>query len=73
MSTSKKRINISLPKNVEKALYELARRNDVPPATEAVRLIKLAIEIDEDDIFNKIAEKRDKKGAKFISHKDVWK
>lgn len=72
MATSKKRINISLPKDLELTLEALAERDDVPQATKAVHLLRVAIEVDEDDVLNRIAEKRDVKGAKFISHKDTW-
>lgn len=73
MATTKKRINISLPNDVDKALQFLANRDQVPEATKAVFLIKMAIDIDEDDVFNNLAEERDKTDVKFISHKDVWK
>lgn len=72
MATTKKRINISLPADIEISLKQLAARDDVPEATKAVHLIKLAMEIEEDDIWNAIAEKRDTKGAKFVSHKKAW-
>jgi len=72
MSTLKKRINVTLQENIEKAVEKLAIRDQVPVATKASYLIKLAVEIDEDDILNSIAEKRDTKGAKFINHNDVW-
>jgi len=72
MATSKKRINISLPDDVELALKELAERDNVPQATKAIHLIKVALEIDEDEVWNALAEKRDTKKTKFISHKDAW-
>ena len=72
MATSKKRINISLPKDIEIVLEELADRDNVPMATKAIELIKAAIEIDEDEIWAKLAEERDTKDAKFISHKEAW-
>ncbi|MBU1018968.1 MAG: hypothetical protein ABII07_00495 [Patescibacteria group bacterium] len=72
MATSKRRINISLPKDIEEALKMLAKRDDVPEATKAIHLIKLAIEIDEDRIWNKIAEERDTGDAEFISHEEAW-
>ncbi len=50
----------------------MAERDNMPAATKAVSLIRIAIELDEDGILNELAEKRDKKGAKFISHKDAW-
>ncbi len=73
MPTSKKRINISLPKDIEKSLKYLSERDDEPQATKAIKLIRIAIEIDEDEVFDKLATKRDTKKAKFISHKDAWK
>ena len=72
MATNKKRINISLPKDLELVLEELAERDDVPVATKAIELIKAAIEIDEDEVWNRLAEERDTPDAKFISHKEFW-
>ena len=72
MATSKKRINISLPKDLEMILEELADRDNVPTATKAVELLKIAVEIEEDEAWNKLAEERDTKDTKFISHKEFW-
>lgn len=72
MATAKKRINISLSPDLEMALKHLAKRDAVPQATKATYLIKLAIEFDEDDVLNKIAEERDAPKAKFVSHKKAW-
>ncbi|OIP80124.1 hypothetical protein AUK45_04670 [Candidatus Peregrinibacteria bacterium CG2_30_44_17] len=72
MATSKKRINISLPKDIELTLAKLAERDDVPQATKAVSLLRMAIETEEDEVLNAIAEERDSKDAKYISHKDAW-
>mgnify|MGYP001611189720 CR=1 FL=1 len=58
---------------MEKALKHLALRDGVPQATEAIHLIKIALEIDEDEVWNDMASKRDKKGAKFVKHNDAWK
>lgn len=73
MATSKKRINISLPKDLEEVLSELSGRDDVPQATKAVQLLRLAVEIDEDEVFNRIAEARDTGKSKFVSHQKAWK
>ncbi|MBU2259878.1 hypothetical protein KKC44_04715 [Patescibacteria group bacterium] len=73
MPTSKKRINISLPEDVENMIKILSSRDDVPQATKALHLIQLAIEIDEDELWNAMAEKRDTKKASFLSHKEAWK
>jgi len=72
MSTLKQRINISVPSDIREALGKLAERDRMPEATKAARLIELALEIEEDSAWNSLAEKRDKKGAKYISHKETW-
>jgi predicted DNA-binding protein len=73
MATNKKRINISLSKELEEALTILAKNDNVPIATEAVKLIELALEIEEDRILDEIASKRDTKDAEYISHEKTWK
>ena len=72
MPTTKKRVNISLSLPIENILSKLAKRDDVPQATKAMELIRIAIEIEEDQIFDAIASKRDTEKVKFISHKKVW-
>lgn len=72
MATVKKRINLSIGRDVEKMLGMLAKRDRVPEATKATELLRIALEIEEDQIWATIAEKRDKKGARFISHENVW-
>ena len=73
MPTLKKRLNVSLPEDIDLALHVLAERDDMPQATKALHLITIALEIEEDDIFNVIAENRERKRAKFISHKNAWR
>lgn len=72
MPTLKKRINVSLTEEIEQALTLLAKRDDVPQATKALHLLQLALEIEEDDVWNAIAQKRDTKDAEFVSHADAW-
>ncbi|OGJ64466.1 hypothetical protein A3F36_03895 [Candidatus Peribacteria bacterium RIFCSPHIGHO2_12_FULL_55_11] len=72
MPTVKKRLNMSLPQDVDAALSALAKRDDVPQTTKALHLIQLALQIEEDDVWNAIAEKRDTKDAKFLSHEKAW-
>lgn len=72
MPTIKKRVNLSIPKEMEKILKKLAKRDQVSLAAKAMDLMYQAIEIYEDDVLNSIAKKRDTKDAKFISHKKVW-
>ena len=63
---------MSLPQDIDEALSALAERDDVPQTTKALHLIQLALQIEEDDVWNAIAEKRDAKGAKFLSHEEAW-
>ncbi len=72
MPTLKKRLNMSLPEDIEAALTILAKRDDVTPTTKALYLIKLALEIEEDDVWNALAEMRDTKKARFVSHAKAW-
>ncbi|MEK7555919.1 MAG: hypothetical protein AAB523_01365 [Patescibacteria group bacterium] len=72
MATIKKRVNISIPKSTEDILIKLAKRDQVPQATKAAELLRLAIEIEEDQVLDEIASIRDTKKAKFVAHKKVW-
>ena len=72
MPTIKKRINISVSKAVERALEQLAKRDQVPQATKAAHLLQLALELEEDQIWSKIAEERDTKDAHFVPHAKAW-
>lgn len=73
MATTKKRINISVSKDVEKVLARLAVRDQMPQATKAEHLLALALEIEEDDVLNAIATKRDSKSAIFVPHTQAWR
>ncbi len=73
MSTiAKQRINISVSDALEKAVGKLARRDQIPQATKAAELLRMAVEIEEDAVWDAVASKRDTKGAKFVSHKKAW-
>jgi len=66
-------MNISLPDQVDVALKQLARRDNVPTATKALGLIQSALETEEDIVLDRIAMARDTKKAKFVGHDRVWK
>jgi len=72
MTTTKKRVNVSLSAPLENILAKLAKRDQVPQATKAAELIRIGVEIEEDEYFDIIASNRDKKGVKFVSHKKAW-
>ncbi len=72
MPTLKKRINITLPEDIERALARAAHRDMVPEATKATALLRFALEIEEDGLWETLAQTRDKKNACFVSHKQAW-
>ncbi len=72
MATTKKRINITLAPDVERALAVLAKRDAVPEATKASELMRVALEIEEDEVWNMLATTRDTKKARFVSHEAAW-
>ena len=72
MATTKKRINISLPSNLDIMLSRVAKRDNMPQATKAVYLLGIALEIEEDMVFDKIASERDTKNVHFLTHKQAW-
>lgn len=73
MPTSKKRINLSLPEELEDAVYLLAKRDKVPQATKVVQLLKVALELEEDLIWARLASERGNSNAVYIPHEDAWK
>ena len=73
MATTKKRINISVSRELDTILGRLAKRDQMPQATKAEHLLMRALELEEDEILNFIAESRDRTGAKFISHEEAWR
>ncbi len=73
MPTSKTRINVSVSDEVNLALKKLAQRDQIPTATKAERLLELAMEIEEDQVWDQIAQARQKTRGRYLSHKQVWK
>lgn len=72
MPTSKKRINIILPKDLEYAVRLLSKRDNVSQAAKVVELLESAIEIEEDAIWAQLVAERDTPDAVFISHEEAW-
>ena len=73
MPTIKTRINITLSDNVRDVLVKMARRDRVPPATKASRLLEIALELEEDQVWDAMAKRRDVKNARYFSHNKAWK
>lgn len=72
MSTIKSRLNISLPDDTKKALLSIAKRDQMPAATKAVRLMEIGMETEEDEVWDQIAASRDNKDTIFHSHLTVF-
>lgn len=70
---TKKRINLSVNKEINDALERLAKRDDVPVATKALELVREALSIIEDDVLNEVAEQRDTRNATYVDHEKAWK
>jgi hypothetical protein len=73
MPTSKTRINISLTDELGEALTRLSRRDQVPRATKAAYLLEKALELEEDEIWDKLARAREKTGRRYIPHDRAWR
>ncbi|MEX1027202.1 MAG: hypothetical protein WD049_04245 [Candidatus Paceibacterota bacterium] len=72
MATVKKRVNVTLSKELEQAIAELAKREHISQSRKAAQLLERALEIEEDELWDAIAKNRDTKETKFVSHDDVW-
>jgi len=72
MSTIKSRINISLPDEVKQALVQLAKRDQMPAATMAEKLLEIGLELEEDQAWDQIAAARDTRSASFFTHEQVF-
>lgn len=73
MSTQKHRINLSVPTQLDRALHRLATRDEQSVTTKALDLLTRAVEIEEDEALLAVAERREKKKAKFVSHEKAWR
>lgn len=73
ITKTKKRINISVTKEVDAAVSSLAKRDHVPTATKVAHLLSLALEIEEDQVLDALASRRDTPRAKFVSHAFAWR
>ncbi len=74
MVTTKNRINVSLPRDIDNALSKLSRRDNMPRATKATDLLRTALELEEDIYLGAIASERASTSRSlFVSHEKVWK
>ena len=74
MATTKKRINISVTKEVSDLLTQIAKRDQEPVATKAGALLEFALDIEEDRMLSAIADERMKGKVKWVPDSDaIWK
>lgn len=73
MLTTKNRLNISLPVSMRTALAKLAKRDQMPQATKAAKLLEVALELEEDQVWDILAARRDTAKARYFSHSKVWR
>jgi hypothetical protein len=72
MATTKRRLNISLSKEVETLVATLAKRDRVPEATKVSELLLSSLALEEDKAISLLADQRLEKKSKKLSHSDVW-
>jgi hypothetical protein len=54
------------------ALLSVAKRDQMPAATKAVRLMEIGMEVEEDDIWDTIAKERDRVDSILHTHDEVF-
>ncbi len=72
MPTTKKRINVTISDSVDEMLEYIADRDGVPVATKASELLTSALQLEEDQVWDALASRRDFKKASFVSHIEAW-
>jgi len=73
MPTTKTRLNITLSPVVEAVIKQLAKRDKISRAGKVTELLQIALEIEEDRVWDELAFKRDSGRTKFISHEKAWR
>jgi hypothetical protein len=58
---------------MEKAVKEAAARDRISRAGKVTELLRIALEIEEDSVWDELAKKRDVRDAKFVPHKKAWR
>ena len=73
MPTTKPRLNITLSPDLDSAVERLAKRDKTSRSNKAVELIRFALEIEEDKVWDEIATRRGAKRGRLIPHSEAWK
>ena len=71
MATTKLRINISVPKEMERAVLSMAKRDAVPVATKARELMEVGLQLEENEALVDIIREREKHG-KTVPFDVLW-
>ena len=72
MPTLNRRLNITLSPELDWAISKIAKRDRVPESTKAVEVLRSALLVEEDSVWEKLANERYKQKSKHISHKKAW-
>jgi predicted DNA-binding protein len=72
MPTAKKRINISVDREVYEALERLSAERHQPVAGVSLSLIEQALEYQEDFYFSRVADERLNRKQKRVPHSKAW-
>ncbi len=72
MPTERPRIQVTLDKDTNAMLLELAAYKECSVSAAASNLIMEALELQEDMALSKLGDKRLKETKKWISHEEVW-
>jgi hypothetical protein len=72
MTTTKRRLNITLAPDIEKLITHIAIRDRVPEATKISELLKISLLLEEDKAFSMLGENRLKEKGKKFTHEQVW-
>jgi len=73
MATTKKRVNISLSKELERQVTALAEHDAVPTATKITELLQQSVELEEDRLLSEfVDERRRNSNGTSLSHEEVW-
>lgn len=74
MATAKRRLNITLPANLDAVIQMLAERDGMPDAAKAVQLIEMGIELSdsEDTYLSHIGDERAVQNVQYVSDEQAW-
>lgn len=72
MTTTKRRLNITLSPELEKLVALVAKRDKVPEATKVSELLLTSLALEEDRALSLLAAARMREKGKKLSHTDVW-